>query len=251
MHNMIKIAALFVFVLGSVALFQSCGSNDVATPEVHPNPVSSGEPVESPTRTPTINAELANDLYKDSGGNLTENFPNGLIKEGQTIGPLSIGMVREEVETILGIPTEEYTQMRCGILALHWNDLKYNNRGVYVFLRNGEVFQIDTYSQRFSLPSLAVEDLPSKLPALYPDLKAYEMQNSSAIVDGGRNLVFWIDSEKGIAFELYNFQGQTRSYRRIGSISVFDSSVGYYPKGSCKENTIQPLVLKEKWYSGN
>ena len=188
----------------------------------------------------------ATTTYITKGGNLLNDTPSGSIEEGTRLGPLLVGADRNTIEKLLGPVTEEF-RSQCGIITLHWNDIKFDNRGVYAFILDGKVFQLDTYSPRFSGPKIKVNGDLDEVKNIYPNLSAYELQNSATVVDGGSNLIFWIDPEKGIAFELYSSSGRGGNERQIGSISVFDVKIGFHPKGACKDS-IQPLIEREKWF---
>ncbi len=205
---------------------------------------------------PNTNAEKTNMPLKNDGSNnpkkgiLNREDLKGFIIEGRSIGEINIGDKKQKLLDYFGNPTEGYFYAKCNISDLHWNDIDLDNRGIFAYMKNDKIYQIESFTNRFRLNSeIKINDSPKDLISLYPDLEAYELLRSASIVDGSANLIFWVDNNKGIAFELYNYQGLAESTRKIASIIIFNPSEGFRPRGMCKELLYtRELIKRNKWF---
>lgn len=190
--------------------------------------------------------------------NLTNEIPEkqlnakrvgkGIIVEGKSVGLLNLGDTKEKAISYLGDPTEAYDYSEwvgCVYSDSHWNDYELDNRGIFTYMRQGKIYQIESFTHRFKTKNgITSDDLPKKLKNLYPNLEAFELTNSAGKVDGGANLIYWVDNEQGIAFGLYN---NPRKHRReIGSVIVFNPDEEFLPRG-CVSST-REFVKRPKWY---
>lgn len=210
----------------------------------------------------TVGTEITTPILQSEEVNTKESLTNdipkkrlnarkvgkGIIVEGKSVGLLNLGDTKEQAISYLGDPTEAYDYpewVGCVYSDSHWNDYELNNRGIFTYMRQGKIYQIESFTYRFKTKNgVASDNLPKKLKHLYPNLEAFELTNSAGKVDGGANLIYWVENEQGIAFGLYN---NPRKHRReIGSVIVFNPDEEFLPRGCA--SSIQEFVKRPKWY---
>lgn len=158
-----------------------------------------------------------------------------VIVPGKSVGPLQLGDTRERAVELLGEPTEEYTYDEnslgpCKFTEMSWTDLDLDRRGITLYLKNGHIYQIESFTTRFATASGITNDIsPQKVRQLYSSLKSYVLLNSGSKVDGGKDLIYWVEDSEGIAFGLYNYPKINK--RKTGSIILFERGVKFVPRG--------------------
>lgn len=199
------------FVLG--AFLTSCQSVQLEIPEP-PQTATAGSPTTSPTPTPGFRQGTSHPL------------PTGLIIEGKSVGPLQLGASRDAAISALGETLDEFN---IDVTEMHWMNWEDDDNGIFAYLRDDKVFEIDCDSKNFKLSNgFKVENDPILLKRLYPNLKAYRLLHSGAKVNGGEDLVYWIDETKGIAFTIYYYKNQGK--KLVGTIIVFEPGTGFTPR---------------------
>lgn len=164
-----------------------------------------------------------------------EKAKGTLILEGQSIGSLKLADSRERAVKLFPLKPnldEEHTYPFCGPRTeLHWIDAKYPETwGVFIFLRDNRVFQIESGTSRFQTrQGITFNSPPSVIRKYFSSIKTYQLRYSAANISGGRDLIYWVDQSKGIAFELYF--NRTEDERRVNRISVFKPGTEFFPEG--------------------
>ena len=141
------------------------------------------------------------------------------------------------------VSDEEYDYVpACPITEIHWLDLDLDANGLFIFLGSGRVAQIQAETPRFRTHEGITQDSP---PALvrrhYPGIETYVLLNSGGEIVGGRDLIYWVDRDQGIAFEFY-YDGRARQ-RRVKSVIVFEPGTRFQP-GGCEQFRWQWRKLK-------
>ncbi len=193
---------------------------------------------------------------------LTETKDN-LIVPGQSAGHLRLGDSRERAIKLFGRLDTEYdynykTILNCSERKeLRFWELKdkkspfhfdYGN-GAWVYLRNDKIFQIKIDSTKFkTIEGVGTSAKPNKVRKFYPNIKTFVELNTQCNCTGGRNLIFWIDESKGIAFEFHYWNDYGE--RRLDYIYIFEPNIKFLPEGCVGLETqgweeIKPFSLEE------
>lgn len=157
-----------------------------------------------------------------------------LINPGLSIGALQIDDTRERALELLGKPGEEYNYdgkfTPCIYAEMHWYDFEQSSNGIFAYLKDGRIFQIEAATPRYvSVNGITSGSSPEQVRAHHPQLQAYALLHSGAKVNGGRNLIYWVDRQKGIAFEFY--YDRRVDARRVARIIVFAPGTEFLQKG--------------------
>lgn len=153
-------------------------------------------------------------------------LPTGLITAGKSVGPLSLGASYEEALSALGETLDEFD---IDATEMHWMELESHDNGIFAYVRDDKVFEIDCHSLKFTLENgIKNEVAPQKLKPFYPNLKAYRLLHSGGKEVGGEDLVYWIDESQGIAFTIYYYPSHRR--KLVGTITVFEPSPDFRPR---------------------
>ncbi len=162
-----------------------------------------------------------------------------LVVPGYRIGPLRLGDSREHaMELFPRKPNidEEYeyaNYSRCGT-QYHWLDLAPPGQDIFIQFRDGRVFQITATDLRhYTREGLKVNSRPDDVRRYYKNLSAYVLFGTGSVANGDRPFVYWVDRQKGVAFEFYynrDLQG-----RRLGGIIVFEPNGSFCPDGATTE----------------
>ena len=170
-----------------------------------------------PTGEPTVSQKMTTD--------------DRLIIAGSNVGMLKLGYTREALLNILGNEREEYNHTDpCKYTEMHWYDVKADRNGIFVYLRNGRVYQIESDTPRFRTAEGITSDArPEDVRTHFPQLQAYVLVNSGSDVVGGRDLIYWVDQQSGIAFEFYYNRKERK--RRVSKIIVFDPRSDFQQSG--------------------
>ena len=192
-----------------------------------------------------------NEPIKSSPSPIASQLPSNpnLTIPGTSVGLLRLGDTRERVLELFPKKTgdEEYTYNKscCGCSfeysEIHWLPADFKNNGLFIYLREGRVFQIMAETDLFPTRDRIVEDsTPKEVRRHYPNLsKAFVLLGSGAEVVGGRELTYWVDSGAGIAFEFYF--NRRKGQRLVKSIIVFEPNSEFQPDGCVSV----PQELKE------
>ncbi len=151
---------------------------------------------------------------------------------------MRLGDARDTVLMLLPMKPSidsEYDYFSCGLRKeIHWLDLEKKASGLFVYLREGKVFQIESGTPRFRTPEgITLGGYPSKVRRHYPDLRTFVLRYSGGDVVGGRDLIYWVDQSRGIAFEFY-FDRRAKK-RLVLKVIVFDPITDFAPAGCVVE----------------
>jgi hypothetical protein len=129
-----------------------------------------------------------------------------LIVPGIGIGPLQLGDTRERVFELFpnkpNMDQEWREPADCGS-TINWLDMQNHKMvgNVFIRLKEGRVFQIDAGTTSFHTDTnITMKSSPEEIRKQYSGLHAYVISTGYSEASGGRPLVYWVDSEKGIAF---------------------------------------------------
>jgi hypothetical protein len=154
-----------------------------------------------------------------------------LIKPGRSVGVLHLGDTRDKLIKVLGEKLEEYTyDDPVKYSEMHWYDAEADRNGIFAYLKDGRVFQIESDTPRYRTAEGVTSDAtPESVHSKYPDLQAYILLGSGSKVNGGRDLVYWVDRQRGIAFEFY-YNSKAKK-RRVSKTIVFEPGSEFQPEG--------------------
>lgn len=196
---------------------------------------------ESPDQQQTSSARASAQAVVATNPKSGVNSAN-LIVPGRRVGHLQLGDTRQRVLQLFAKKPnvdEEYTyphpESGCGTISeIHWLDLELDAAGVFVYLENGHVFQIESATQRFrTAEGITESSSPEEIRRHYPRLRAYQLVHSGADIVGGRDLIYWVGRDQGIAFE---FAYHRRADRRlVYRIIVFEPDTEFLPRGCVEE----------------
>jgi hypothetical protein len=175
-----------------------------------------------------------------------------LIIPGHSVGLLVLGDTRERaLELFPKKPNydEEYTyEEPCPRTEIHWLDIDTRNEaekvfdGVFIYLKEGRVVQIEAATPRYrTVEKITLDSFADDVRRHYPQLEAYVLTDSGAKVVGGRDLIYWVDSPNGIAFELY--YDRNTGKRRVRKTIVFAPAGDFQPEG-CESSPQELRKLK-------
>jgi len=119
-----------------------------------------------------------------------------------------------------GCPTEIY----------YWSDLAPDTSVVTAYLNNGEISQISTQGPLFSLSNdLRTGATEAQVKQRYPKGVRYILSGSASQLNGGRDLVYWVDKGAGVAFELAWWPSKKK--RAVSRIDIFPKGSEFRPEG--------------------
>lgn len=171
-----------------------------------------------------------------------------LIEPGKSVGQLSLGESREAVLEIFpfkkGVDQESPAGPVCGTV-INWVDS--NSKGnVFVRLKAEEVVQIDSGTPRFHTPEgITLYSSPRAVRMHYKGLRAFVLSNHYSEATGGRPLIYWIDSEKGIAFAFAYYPREQKRY--LYRVVVFRPNADVCPSdgdGESDKRELAPYALE-------
>lgn len=151
-----------------------------------------------------------------------EGRSSTLIKSGLSVGPLALGGSHERaVELFPPKPNidQEYSQPAgCG-REFNWVDLKNSPVGnLFIRFKDETVFQINVATTRYHTPEgITINSSPEEVHKHYKGLRAYILSNITSTEV--RPLVYWVDSNKGIAFAFAPYRKKNGRY--LSQIIVF------------------------------
>jgi hypothetical protein len=119
-----------------------------------------------------------------------------------------------------GCPTEIY----------YWSDLALETSVVTAYLNAGQISQISTQGPLFSLPNdLKTGATEEQVEREYPKGLGYVLSGSASRLNGGRNLVYWVDRAAGVAFKLTWWP--RKKERTVSGIDIFPKGSDFRPEG--------------------
>ena len=75
-------------------------------------------------------------------------LPAGIIVPGKSVGPLSLGASYEQALSALGETLDEFD---IDVTEMHWMESGGHDNGVFAYVRDNRVFEIDCHSLKFKL----------------------------------------------------------------------------------------------------
>lgn len=178
-----------------------------------------------------------------------------LIKPGVSVGALRLGDTRERaLEMFPKKPNydEEYNYdgrfTPCVYTEIHWLDFDHLDRwGIFIYLKEGRIYQIKADTPRYAtVEGITSDSSPEDVRSHYPKLQAYVLLHSGAKVNGGRDLIYWVDRQQGITFEFY-YDGRVDA-RRVASINIFEPGTEFLPNGCISPprewHRLEPFALE-------
>jgi hypothetical protein len=166
---------------------------------------------------------------KPQGRKVKPEETDALILPGKSVGPLRLGDPESRFHELF--PDGPNMDFRptynpdCGT-KLHWVDLDESHPlslGVIVLIHEGTITQIEAGDPRFhTKDGITWDSLPSQVKERNPGLKAYEAVDTSSEAVGERNLIFWVNWKKGLAFVF----AYSREGKRWGVYKVIVFSPG-------------------------
>jgi hypothetical protein len=210
--------------------------------------VGGGQPAAEspPPPAPAATAEQRKGSLSTAEGNVTTG-----IRPGQSVGPLRLGDSREKALEIFGKPEDDYTYNAsgdsCRDAEMHWYDAETDSNGLFLYLRNGHIISMAAATPRYSTAEgIKNGSSPDDVRRSYPQLRAYVLVNTASKISGGRDIIYWVDRERGIAFEFYYDPPKRRRY--VESVIVFEPGGQFPPNGSCSAaeewRELKPFALE-------
>ena len=145
-------------------------------------------------------------VRSDSRARSQDSPDPALIVPGESVGPLRLGDTRERTFELFPHKPSMDQEWRegadCGT-TINWLDMKNHEMAgnIFIRLKEGKVFQIDSGTTSFHTTKLiTMKSSPQEIRRQYPGLRAYIIGTGFSEATGNRPLVYWVDSEKGIAF---------------------------------------------------
>ncbi|MFZ0731863.1 MAG: hypothetical protein WAM79_06035 [Candidatus Sulfotelmatobacter sp.] len=192
---------------------------------------------------------LLSALTPASAATDSPQFTETTIDPGLRVGPLKLG---DSLDRALELfPKKDEDQQwddPCGT-TLDWVDTANPiGRGdVYIRLKKGKVFQIESSTTRFqTAEGITTFDSPEKVANDYKGLRAWVLLTPPVPSLGDRPLVFWIDKRKGVAFT-FAYDPQ-RHKRYVYKVIVFEPNKDFCPEqektNSPKWQPIRPYAVE-------
>jgi hypothetical protein len=119
---------------------------------------------------------------------------------------------------------------QCPTEIYYWNDLAVDTSVVTAYLKDGEISQLSVQGPMFSLPDgLGTGATEEQVKQAYPKGQGYVLSGSASHLNGGRNLVYWVDTAAGVAFKLTWWA--SKKERNVGGIDIFPKGSDFRPEG--------------------
>jgi hypothetical protein len=176
-------------------------------------------------------------------------FTETTIDPGLRVGPLKIG---DSLDRALEVfPKKDEDQQwddQCGTTVDWVDSTNPMGRGdVYIRLRKGKVFQIESSTTRFqTAEGITTFESPEKVANDYKGLRAWVLLTPPSPSLGDRPLVFWIDKKKGIAFAFAYDRPHRKRY--VYKVIVFEPNKDFCPEqektNSPKWQPIRPYAVE-------
>lgn len=181
------------------------------------------------------------------------------IVPGESVGHLHLGMKENDLVVSWQAKPDSITPYdnSCKNTELIWFDdeSRWHLPGIRAYVADDLVYEITSeWDKRFKVQGIGIvfgKTLPD-LQAAMPDGKLLQLKGSASERPGESDELFWIDSEKGIAFGLDYPRASTPQnrlnrihplHRIVDSVTVFRPQNQFQPQGCANPN--QPLVRVE------
>jgi hypothetical protein len=163
----------------------------------------------------------------------------GEIVAGQRVGDLRLGDSRSRISEIFSLKPNidqeiSLISTSCPRTEIHWLDMEKKSgkfvvhNGVWIYLKEDLVVQVESMTPRFRTPEGITEHSnPEQVRRSYRNLQAFTLTNSGSKINGYRDLVYWVDKRKGIAFEFHG--------RFVSKIAIFAADTQFQPEGCVDE----------------
>ena len=172
-------------------------------------------------------------VSQPSTPNVSHDLPPDIVP-GASIGPIRLGDDEKRVvEELSDFPkiVQQVTYPMCGTIRMtEWFDKALLQTGLFIYLRKNGVFQIESEATRFrTAEGITEHSLPEDVERHYPNMEAYELLSSASDLVGNRNLIYWVDRDRGIAFGYY-YNTQKRR-RLVFRVIIFQPKTDFRPNG--------------------
>lgn len=142
------------------------------------------------------------------------------------MGAIRLGDPRDKVLALF--PPSGGLQGSCGEIISKVVKSSAGAGDLVVLIRDGKVIQIDSGTPRFhTADGIAPYDTPQKVRQHYKNLRAYGYSITSMAL-GDRPVIFWVDADRGIAFE-FAYPREDGS-RYLYAIIVFAPNTDFCPE---------------------
>lgn len=160
-----------------------------------------------------------------------------LILPGTSVAGVKLGDDVSRFEAVFPKRPASEDHSRTGAVAeqcpteiYYWSDLALDTSVVTAYLKDGRISQLSTQGPKFSLPNgLKTGASEILVKQAYPKGQGYVLMGSASRLNGGRNLVYWVDKRAGVAFKLAWWQ--SKKQRSISGIDIFPKGSDYRPEG--------------------
>ena len=137
----------------------------------------------------------------------------------------------------------------CPDAVYYWSDLARDPSVVTAYVEDSGISQLSVVGPRFSLPNgLKTGATEEQVKRAYPKGQEYVLLGSASKLNGGRNLLYWIDRGAGVAFKLAWWQ--SKKLRSVSGIDIFPKGSNYRPDG-CISLPQQWQELKRTPHAGS
>lgn len=157
----------------------------------------------------------------------------GQILPGEGVAGVKLGVTFDRFSKVFH-PQPQYDEdfpgNACWNRSYHWVDTKAEATGVYSYFKAGKLAQISVQTPRFSLASgLKVGATVTQVVKAYPQGHWFILLHSGGTDVGGKDLVYWVARDSGIAFSFYWDRRQLK--RLVLGIDIFRKNTEYRPEG--------------------
>jgi hypothetical protein len=206
----------------------------------------------------TLVSSATNDVVLYPNDTLLGQLPEGseTIVPGRSIGRLRLGMKKEELKVSWQAEADSTTahENSCRDTELVWfdNESRWHTPGVHAYISDELTYEITSeWDRRFTVEGVGIafgntlQDIQSAMPGG----NLLQLKGSAFERPGEADELFWVDSDRGIAFGLDYPRGSTpqnrsnrlhRLHRIVTSITVFRPQDRFQPHGCANPN--EPLV---------
>jgi hypothetical protein len=170
---------------------------------------------------------------------------SSLIVPGRSVGPVQLGDTRErafaafsevfgqkyfEEETLSSSSSSCFPRQCCdGIATLRWLDFDKQQNGVSVYVSKDRVLQIKVATTRYATAADIKHDSPpEEIRRYYPGLQAHMRLGYHSEAEGGRDVIYWDDHTRGIAFEFWYERKANKRY--LEAIIVYQPGAPLIPE---------------------
>ena len=186
-------------------------------------------------------ATVAADIEPPPSG--TRVTDDSLVVTGQSVGPVTLGITREEVEKIIpfrknydafhekGDYTSRAGTISCPAVLHKSSGSKQDDFELFVYFAYDRVVQIEGNSPRYRLQNgIKYNDPFDKVRGIYPGAEMYVLKGSGGDKVGGKDFVYLVDKAAGLAFE-FRYSKKVKSMV-LHNFIVFPQNSQFLP-GAC------------------